>query len=75
MMKLSYDQSYRLTRLKDTLGTTVLRDVNLGWTNRDNLLSVTDSVVSTISESYSYNQREWLKGARACCADSDSGFP
>ena len=62
-LTLSYDDSYRLTRLLDKLGSTVLRDISLGWTNRDNLASVTDTLVSANSETFTYNAREFLRNA------------
>ncbi|WP_421700994.1 RHS repeat-associated core domain-containing protein [Aliiroseovarius sp.] len=59
----TYDNSYRLTRLTDTLGTTALRDVSYGWSVRDNLELVTDHLDPTKSESYGYTAREFLASA------------
>ncbi len=59
----TYDNSYRLTRLTDTLGTTTLRDVSYGWSARDNLELVTDHLNPAKSESYGYTPRGFLNSA------------
>ncbi|MCF6273259.1 MAG: hypothetical protein L3J37_08710, partial [Rhodobacteraceae bacterium] len=60
---ISYDTSYRLTRLLDKKGPTTLRDVNLGYSQRDNLTSVTDALDSLRDEGYQYSARELLANA------------
>lgn len=59
----TYDSSYRLTGLRDTDLTTVLRDASFGYEARDNLTSVTDTLVPANSEAFGYSPREELASA------------
>ncbi|WP_299695370.1 DUF6531 domain-containing protein [uncultured Tateyamaria sp.] len=58
-----YDQSYRLTRLRDRLGDDVLRNVTYSWTERDNLAVVSDQLNALNSETYQYTPCEFLAEA------------
>ncbi|MDF1621747.1 hypothetical protein [Pseudothioclava nitratireducens] len=59
----SYDQSYRLTGLRDSDGITVLRDLALSYDLRDNLIGVLDLLDASQSETFGYTPREHLASA------------
>ncbi|MEO0972371.1 MAG: RHS repeat-associated core domain-containing protein, partial [Pseudomonadota bacterium] len=59
----TYDMSYRLTRQRDGLGGTFLRDVIYGWTARDNLRVASDVLDAQNTESYAYSPREFMAQA------------
>ncbi|NSX56944.1 RHS repeat protein [Parasulfitobacter algicola] len=59
----TYDRSYRLTRMTDTVLGTALRDVSYNWTLRDNLAGITDNLTPTGSETFGYTPREKLASA------------
>jgi len=59
---LTYDNSYRLTGITDGT-TTILRDVDMGYTARDNLASVTDQLDALRNESFTYSTRELVASA------------
>ncbi|MBL1437788.1 MAG: RHS repeat protein [Rhodobacteraceae bacterium] len=59
----SYDTSYRLTGLADANGPTTLRDVTLGYSARDNIISITDALDALRNEGYQYSARELLSNA------------
>ena len=60
---LTYDSSYRLTGITDSDATTTLRDVDMGYTSRDNLASVTDQLDALRNESFTYSTRELVASA------------
>jgi RHS repeat-associated protein len=70
----SYDTSYRLTGIVDQRSSTTLRDISYGWTNRDNLASITDNQVPANSETYTYSPREFLSQAVADYGQIDYGY-
>ena len=59
----THDKSYRLTGLTDDLGGTLLRDVDLTYTARDNIQSIQDTLNTIMSETYGYEAREKLASA------------
>ncbi|MEP6019201.1 MAG: RHS repeat-associated core domain-containing protein [Paracoccaceae bacterium] len=59
----AFDQSYRLKAKRDWTGSAPLRNVTYGWTTRDNLSFVSDSLDSLKSETYQYTPREFLAEA------------
>ena len=60
----SYDTSYRLTGISDANGSTFLRNVTMGYEARDNLTSITDTLVPANSETFGYTPRESLASAQ-----------
>lgn len=70
----TYDSSYRLTNLTDTVGASALRDTDYSWTTRDNLASVTDNLVSAQSETYGYDAREMLSSADGPWGEFDYAY-
>ena len=67
----TYDTSYRLTGLVDMRSGTALRDVSYGWTNRDNLETVTDNLNPAQSETYDYSPREFLASGDGAWGELD----
>ncbi|MDO6591948.1 hypothetical protein DS901_02640 [Loktanella sp. D2R18] len=67
----TYDSSYRLTGLSDTLLGSALRDVSYGWSNRDNLETVTDNLDPTQNELFDYSPREFLASADGAWGELD----
>ncbi|MEP3843899.1 MAG: RHS repeat-associated core domain-containing protein [Paracoccaceae bacterium] len=59
----AFDQSYRLKAKRDWTGSAPLRNVTYGWTARDNLSFVSDSLDPLKSETYQYTPREFLAEA------------
>jgi len=69
-----YDNSYRLIGLKDETSLEfVLRDVNLGYTARDNIASITDTLDTLRDESFSYSARELMETATGSYASGSNG--
>ena len=69
---ITYDQSYRLTGYLDSLGATTLRDVDMGYSTRDNRSTITDQLDALHSENFNYATRELL--ASATGGYGDLGF-
>ena len=67
----SYDSSYRLTGLSDTRLGSPLRDVSYGWSNRDNLETVTDNLDPTQNELFDYSPREFLASGDGAWGELD----
>ena len=59
----TYDRSYRMTGLRDALGTTRLRDLTYTFEGRDNLTKITDVITAANTETFTYTPRESLSGA------------
>jgi RHS repeat-associated protein len=59
----SYDTSYRLTGITDTLGATTLRQVSYGYDARDDLTALTDALTPANSETFGYTPRQSLTSA------------
>jgi YD repeat-containing protein len=54
----SYDNSYRLTGVTDSLAASLLRQLTYGYEGRDNLTSITDAQVPANNEVFGYTPRE-----------------
>ena len=70
----SYDQSYRLTGLTDGNGTVQLRALSYGYEARDNLTTITDTLVPGNSESFGYTAREHLGTASGPYGDLEFSY-
>ncbi|WP_208353075.1 RHS repeat domain-containing protein [Pseudaestuariivita rosea] len=65
----SFDKSYRLRTITDTVAGTQLRNLRYAWTKRDNLAAVVDNLDSTSTERFRYTARERLSGAGGAYGD------
>ena len=70
----TYDSSYRLTGLTDMRLGSALRDVGYGWTNRDNLQTITDNLNPVQNETYGYSAREFLASADGAWGEHDYSY-
>ncbi|NSX55970.1 RHS repeat domain-containing protein [Parasulfitobacter algicola] len=67
----TYDSSYRLTKQLDTRSGTTRREIDYGWSTRDNLISITDARAPSRNETYGYTPREMLSSADGRYGEQD----